>query len=109
MILKLIQGMDILTKYHLLNFVQTENKSFINIHSNNSQESNSSTITNENGYVKLPKLNIQTFYGDCTQFVTFWNTFKTSIHKKKKHFIKSKISLFEKLSIWYGSKCCRRI
>lgn len=37
----------------------TENKSFTYKNLNNIQESNSSMVTNENGYVKLPKLNIQ--------------------------------------------------
>lgn len=56
-------------------------------------------ITNENVYIKLPKLYIKIFYSDCTQFTTFWNTFKTSIYENKTpakieifHYLKSYLS-----------------
>lgn len=41
---------------------------------------NDSQPTNGNKFVKLLKLNIQKFYGGCTQFIKFWNKFKVSIH-----------------------------
>ncbi|GBM58855.1 hypothetical protein AVEN_87149-1 [Araneus ventricosus] len=36
---------------------------------------------NETKSVKLPKLNIQTFHGDCSHFLDFWNSFEVAIHK----------------------------
>lgn len=58
-------------------------------------------IANKNEFVKLPKLNIQKFYDDCTctLFNPFWNIFKTSIYKNKSlskiekfHYLKSYLS-----------------
>ncbi|GFX64120.1 integrase catalytic domain-containing protein [Trichonephila clavipes] len=37
----------------------------------------------EKANVKLPKLTINHFYGDNSQWLTFWNTFETAIHKNE--------------------------
>ncbi|GFW45139.1 integrase_H2C2 domain-containing protein [Trichonephila clavipes] len=37
----------------------------------------------EKANVKLPKLTINHFYGDNSQWLTFWNTFETTIHKNE--------------------------
>lgn len=47
----------------------------------NSSSDTSLSSANENKHVKLPKLNIEKFNGDCTEFYSFYNTFKVSIHE----------------------------
>ena len=46
--------------------------------SNSDQNVSSSNTKN---FVKLPKLEIPKFAGDCTKFTSFWNTFKCAIHE----------------------------
>lgn len=43
----------------------------------------SRSVRNENQIVKLPRLNIPTFHGDCSEWLDFWNCFEAAIHKNE--------------------------
>ncbi|XP_054706599.1 uncharacterized protein LOC129216409 [Uloborus diversus] len=60
----------------------------------------------ETKHVKLPKLNIQKFYGDCTQFYSFYNTFKVSIHENE---TLSKTEKFNYLKSYLGGPAANAI
>ncbi|GBN24104.1 hypothetical protein AVEN_4059-1 [Araneus ventricosus] len=36
---------------------------------------------NENNVIKLPRLNISIFSGNCSEWLNFWNSFEVAIHK----------------------------
>ncbi|GBM46537.1 hypothetical protein AVEN_17925-1 [Araneus ventricosus] len=71
---------------------------------NTSSQSTDNTDTiilsrNETKSVKLPKLNIQTFHGDCSHFLDFWNSFEVAIHKNDSL---TKIEKFTYLKTYLG-------
>ncbi|GBN78670.1 hypothetical protein AVEN_260252-1, partial [Araneus ventricosus] len=71
---------------------------------NTSSQSTDNTDTiilsrNETKSVKLPKLNIQTFHGDCSYFLDFWNSFEVAIHKNDSL---TKIEKFTYLKTYLG-------
>ncbi|XP_054706547.1 uncharacterized protein LOC129216358 [Uloborus diversus] len=74
--------------------------------SNNSQANMSEKLIHETKHVKLPKLNIQKFYGDCTQFYSFYNTFKISIHENE---TLSKTEKFNYLKSYLGGPAANAI
>ncbi|XP_054709059.1 uncharacterized protein LOC129230360 [Uloborus diversus] len=49
--------------------------------------------------VKLPKLNIRTFYGDCSYFLDFWNSFEVAVHNND---ALSKVEKFTYLKSYLG-------
>ena len=55
--------------------------------------------TSENKFVKLPKLQFSQYFGQCTQYLNFWNTFKVSIHDNESL---SKIQNFNYLRSFLG-------
>ncbi|GBN01000.1 hypothetical protein AVEN_260942-1 [Araneus ventricosus] len=38
-------------------------------------------VVNENNVIKLPRLNISIFSGNCSDWLNFWNSFEVAIHK----------------------------
>ncbi|GBN50588.1 hypothetical protein AVEN_4592-1 [Araneus ventricosus] len=38
-------------------------------------------VVNENNVIKLPRLNISIFSGNCSEWLNFWNSFEVAIHK----------------------------
>lgn len=67
----------------------------------NNNSVNDSIPCNETKFVKLPKLNVEKFYGECTQFTNFWNAFNVSINDnnslmktEKYNFFQSYLGLF---------------
>ena len=59
--------------------ILNKNSIVIQNNSNSNQDVSSSNIKNE--FVKLPKLEIPKFAGDCTNYTSFWNNFKCAIHE----------------------------
>ena len=57
------------------------NKNSIVTPSVSNSDQNVSSSNTKNTFVKLPKLEIPKFAGDCTKFTSFWNTFKCAIHE----------------------------
>ncbi|XP_054716907.1 uncharacterized protein LOC129226330 [Uloborus diversus] len=81
--------------------IKSSNNSQVNISSNMSEK-----LIYETKQVKLPKLNIQKFYGDCTQFYSFYNTFKVSIHENE---TLSKTEKFNYLKSYLGGPAANAI
>lgn len=54
-----------------------QNEPFHNVGSN---DTSGSRVKNENSFVKLPRINISTFNGDCSEWLDFWNSYEVAIH-----------------------------
>ncbi|XP_054709142.1 uncharacterized protein LOC129218845 [Uloborus diversus] len=84
--------------------------SFSNDSSNISERSSlshsKSEPVSENKFVKLPKLTIPKYFGQITQYLDFWNTFKASIHKNPGL---SKIQKFNYLRSYLGGPAAMAI
>ena len=83
-----------------------QNKSSDTVNENASQSLTLSDHSQVNKFVKLPKLNIQKFYGDSIQYMNFWNTFKVAIHDNESL---SKIEKFNYLKSCLGGNAASAV
>ncbi|GFX69444.1 integrase catalytic domain-containing protein [Trichonephila clavipes] len=73
------RGIDLKTKLHRQIEILYDRQE-IRTSSPSTNRDNTISFRNESKTVKLPKLNIHTFQGECSQFLDFWNSFEVAIH-----------------------------
>ncbi|GFW44506.1 integrase catalytic domain-containing protein [Trichonephila clavipes] len=74
------RGIDLKTKLHRQIEILSDKQQIRTSGPSTVNRDNTIYFRNETKTVKLPKLNIHTFQGDCSQFLDFWNSFEVAIH-----------------------------
>ncbi|XP_035221065.1 uncharacterized protein LOC118194000, partial [Stegodyphus dumicola] len=63
--------------------LSNQNSAVIDTNLSNSQLSSQTLESNRRERIKLPKISIPKFYGDVSQWLSFWNCFDLAIHKNE--------------------------